>query len=319
MKLFVLGKRGSITRWTEASIGGLRAAGHEVRVGITRRPNISRSIERALLAGWTGAPMSARLCRAIVRFSPDLILAIGPYLMPLPIIERVAALPGRPPLVGWVGDVFSDTSFRAAELLDAVAYTDTGMLALHKKLGFPSRAVFLPHAANPLLDHGVSGWPPRDPRMVFVANPTERRLALVSQIRTPMCLYGHGWKRLARSDHQIDSRRIGNDELARIYRAHLAVLNIRNEHNILTGLNQRHFDPYLAATPVVTDNQADLAECFEPGREILVYRDVDELNDIYTSLQREPARAAMIGEAGRRCIFAKHTYQQRLATMAKLV
>lgn len=319
MKLFVLGKLGSITQWTESSISGFRAAGHDVRLGVTRNPNMHPAIDRLLLARWAGVPRAAHISRAIAEFSPDLIVAVAAYLAPLPLLQHVAALPNRPPLLGWVGDRFSVADRHAAELFDAVAYTDTGLLALHGELGFTSPAAFLPHAVNSRLDQGVADGRSRELSMVFVANPTPYRLALVGQIRTPMRLYGPGWQRLRSTDHRIDPRRIGLDELGAIYRSHLAVLNVRNEGNVLNGLNQRHFDPYLAATPVVADDQADLSRCFEPGREILVYRDAEELNDIYARLRREPDRAAAIGEAGRKRVLAEHTYAQRLAILAALV
>jgi spore maturation protein CgeB len=312
MKVFVLGKLDSVTQWTEASVAGFRVAGNEVRLGVTRNPRVHRAIDRLL-------PRDARIAQAIAEFSPDLIVAIAAYLAPLPILRRVAALPGRPPLLGWVGDLFSAADRSAAELFDAVAYTDSGLLALHGELGFPSRAVFLPHAVNAGLERGARGTQSRHGSMVFVANPTPHRLALVGEVRTPLTLYGPKWRQLRPTVHHIDQRRVGQAELAAIYRSHLAGLNIRNERNTLDGLNQRHFEPYLAATPVVTDDQPDLPRCFEPGQEILTYRNSDELNDIYTRLQREPDRAAAIGEAGRRRVLAQHTFGQRLAALEELV
>ena len=313
MKVFVLGKLDSVTQWTESSVAGFRAAGHEVRLGVTRNPNVHRVIDRLLLRG-------TRIVQAIAEFSPDLIVAIAAYLAPLPILQRVAAMPGRPPLLGWVGDLFSAADRPAAELFDAVAYTDSGLMALHGELGFPSRAVFLPHAVNAALEPAAGGpQSSRHSSMVFVANPTPHRLALVGAVRTPLTLYGPGWRQLQPTVHHVDARRVGQAELGAIYQSHLAVLNIRNERNTLDGLNQRHFEPYLAATPVITDDQPDLPRCFEPGREILVYRNSDELNDIYARLQREPDRAAAIGEAGRRRVLAQHTFGRRLATLEEFV
>jgi spore maturation protein CgeB len=310
MKVFVLGKLGSVTQWTEGSVAGFRDAGHDVALGVTRNPRMHWMIDRVL-------PRAALIGRAITAFAPDLIVAVAAYLAPLPILRHVAALPNRPPLMGWVGDLFSAADREAAALFDAVAYTDSGLLALHDHLGFASRAAFLPHAVGVQPDRVVADGS-RQKSMVFVANPTPHRLALVSQVRLPLQLYGPGWQRLQPTAHRIDARRIGPDELADIYRSHLAVLNIRNERNVIDGLNQRHFAPYLAATPVVADDQADLERCLEPAREILVYRDAAELNDIYQSLQREPDRAAAIGEAGRRRVLAEHTYGRRLAALAAL-
>ena len=86
----------------------------------------------------------------------------------------------------------------------------------------------------------------------------------------------------------------------------------------MAGLNQRHFDPYMAATPVLSDDQPDLSRCFELGREVLVYRDAAELDDIHARLQREPRYAAATGDRGRRRVLAEHTYAHRLDTLAKL-
>jgi spore maturation protein CgeB len=323
MKVFVLGKRGSIVHWTEDAIAGFRAAGHDVRLGLTRDPRLNLTIEQWLLARSLGAPRAALICRAIRRFAPDLILAVGAYRMPPVILEQIAALPGRPPLLGWVGDLFSAAEAHVAALFDAVAYTDSGLLALHDELHLPTRAAYLPHAANPRLGHGGlalggADHPARVPRMVFVANPTRHRRAVVGQIRAPMTLYGPGWKSLSPTHHEINARPVGIPELAKIYHSYLAVLNIRNEDHVLAGLNQRHFDPYVAGTPVLTDDQPDLARCFDLGREVLMYRDADELNDLHVRLQREPGYAAATGDRGRRRVLAEHTYAHRLDTLAKL-
>ena len=316
MKLFVLGKRGSVTHWAEDAVAGFAAAGHDVRFGGFRSPGLYRFLEGALFPRWADVPLAVRLARAISRFAPDLILVLTAYFIPPPVLGYIARLPHRPPLFGWVGDRFSAESAATAALFDAVAYTDTGLLSLHKEIGFASPAIYLPHAANPRLTAGQSDA--RQQQMVFVANPTAYRLAFVRDVRTPLQLYGQGWRQLRGTNHRIHPRRIGVDELATVYRTHLAVLNVRNEHNVVAGLNQRHFDPYLAATPVVADDQGDLPLCFEPGREMLVYRDVDELNDLYIRLQRQPEFAAAIGNAGRRRVLAEHTYGHRLAAYAKL-
>jgi spore maturation protein CgeB len=319
VKVFVVGKRGSVTHWAEDAAAGFEAAGHEVQFGSTRSPRLHRSIEHVLLARWAGVPRGVHLGRAITRFAPDLILIVTAYHTPPPMLEHLASLPNRPPMLGWVGDRFSSEHRSVAALFDGVAYSDTGLLALHKELDFACRAIFLPHAANTCLGAPAHEVMPRRSDMVFVANPTEYRLALVSQIQTPLQLYGRGWVRLPRGCHQVHARRIGLEELATVYRSHLAVLNVRNERNVMVGLNQRHFDPYLAGTPVVADNQQDLSLCFEPGREMLVYRDVDELNEIYLRLRHEPERAAVVGEAGKQRVLAEHTYGHRLTALAKLL
>lgn len=318
MKLFVLCRRGSIVHWAADSVAGWRAAGHDVRIGVTRDSRLSPAIDRLLLSRRLNIPRATLICRAIEKFSPDLILAIAPYGMPLSILQRVAGLPGRAPMIGWVGDLFTADQCQAATLLDAVGYTDSGLLALHHNLQLPSRAGYVPHAASSRLVADRVAQSSRRPRMVFVAHPTGHRIAVVGQIRAPIELYGPGWTRFPEAAHVVQSRRVGIDELANLYCSHLAVLNIRHEEHVLVGLNQRHFDPCLVATPVVTDDQPDLARCFEPGREVLVYHNGDELNDIYARLRRDPTIAAAVGEKARQRVLAEHTYPRRLEALARL-
>lgn len=315
MRVFVLGKPREVTHWTEDCLAGFQAGGHQVALGVTRDARIGAGLERLLMTGWTGAIPVRRILAAIRAFRPDLILAVRAFATPLPILERVAAMPGRPPLLGWVGDGFSAADRPVADLFDAVAYTDTGLVTQHATLGFTPPASYLPHAANPCL-----GGPPapRQPRLVFVANPTAHRRTVVEGLAQPITLVGPAWTSIPGIDHTIQAQRVGVEELATLYRTHLGVLNIHHEGNVVDGLNQRHFDPALSATPVLTDAQADLPRCFDPGREVLVWHDTAELNDLHARMLRDPAWAQAIGTAARRRVMAEHLYVHRLDALARL-
>jgi spore maturation protein CgeB len=314
MKIFLVGKSASITHWFEDASSALRAEGHEVRLGVLRHPWLNTGLE-ALMA----EPLAAAMAMRAARFDPDLVLVIGALHAPATFLERLSALPGRPPLVGWVGDAFGASAREAAELYDLVAYTDSGLNARHAAFGFASRRLFLPHAANlgkvPPEIAGGSGL--RTPQMVFIGTPTPGRRAVVEAVRAPLTIFGPAWANAGKSPHEFHAARVAADDVVAIYARHMAALNIRNEGNVVHGLNQRSFDPYLSATPVVSDDQADLPLCFEPGREVLVWRDFDELNAHYDRLRRYPGDAVRIGEAGRRRIFVDHGFGQRLETVMK--
>jgi spore maturation protein CgeB len=318
MKIFVIGKIGHVTHWLEDAVATFRAEGHQVCVGVTRDPGLNARLEALMSANWLGAPRLRRLCRALLAFAPDLVLAIAASEIPAAIIERVGALPGRPPFVGWVGDVFGEALRSAAAALDAVAYTDSGLVDLHRRLGFHGPAIWLPHAVNPHVDPAASP-PGRRTSMVFVGHPSPRRLSVIGALASPISLYGASWTAFPRVRHDIHRRRVGAGELAAIYGGHLAALNIRNEEHVVNGLNQRNFDPYLAGTPVVAEDQPDLAACFEPGAEVVVWRDIAELNETYERLRRAPQSAAAIGARGRRRVLADHTYARRLEALGNLL
>ncbi len=316
LRILLVGKVASITHWLEDCAGAWRSDGHQVRIAASRNPAIAPAIEALLLNKVAGAPLARRVADIARAFSPDLIVVIGAYHVPPVILERLAAIRGRPPLLGWVGDRFTPQAADAARWLDAALYTDRGLLSQHESLGLRTEGRYLPHAANP---HAAG--PPREPRrqrMIFIANPTEHRREVVAGLSDPIVLYGPGWERHAVGRHEVHAGRVSAAAVHGLYGGHLAALNVRNELNVLTGLNQRNFDPYVSETPVVAETQADLADCFEPGREVLVYRDVEELNEIHRRLLAAPQEATKIGRAGRARMMAEHTYAQRLLTMTRL-
>ena len=317
MKILVIGKVASITNWLEDCVSAWGADGHEVMVAASRNPALSPAIEKIGLAKSIGAPLARRIRRNAELFSPDLIVVIGAYHVPRVILEEVSSLPGRAPMIGWVGDLYDADGEKSAALLDMVAYTDSGLLSLHREKAFSSPARYLPHATG----QNIGGAPfgERKATMVFVGNPTGHRRAIVSGLRAPMALYGPGWLAEGKVRHEIVARRIAKAALPQIYGGHLAALNIRNEHNVLDGLNQRNFEPCLADCAVVTEQQADLELCFDPGREVLVYDDIDQLNAIQEHLLANPEWAMAIGRAGRRRVLAEHTYARRLKSIMAFV
>jgi spore maturation protein CgeB len=318
VKIFVLGKFGHVTHWLEDAVAAFRAEGHEVRVGATRDPRLNAHIEALAWAPWLGAPLASRLLRSIKAFSPDLVLAIAASEIPPSIIEQVGALRGRPLFVGWVGDVFGEEMRRAAAALDAIAYTDSGLVDVHRRLGFPGSPIYLPHGANPHIAPGAPASA-RQGKMAFVGHPSPHRLSVLAALRSPISLYGETWGPFPRIDHEVHRGRVSARELVAIYAAHRAALNIRNEAHVIHGLNQRNFDPYLTWTPVIAEDQRDLAGCFDVGTEVLVWRDIDELNEVHERIQRAPEAAAEVARLGRRRVLIDHTYGRRLEALAKLL
>jgi spore maturation protein CgeB len=312
VKLFLLGRRHSVNHWLEDAAGAFAAAGHAVAVGHVRRPPIPAGVERAL-AGQIGEA----LARRIRRFGPDLILCIGGFHAPAAVLAPIAALPGRAPLVGWVGDRFDEAARRVADLYDAVGFTDSALVERHRALGFRARSLFLPHAADP--SAALSEVGERRRRMVFIANPTPHRRAVVAAVREPLALYGPAWGAADGDHHEVHAGRLAASALPTLYAGHLAALNIRNEVNVLAGLNQRNFDPCLAGAALLTDDQPDLPLCFEPGVEVAVWRDAEELNALYARVLAEPGWAADLGERGRRRVLADHTYAARLEALKRLI
>ena len=60
---------------------------------------------------------------------------------------------------------------------------------------------------------------------------------------------------------------------------------------------------------------ADLPKCFEPGKEILVYKNAADLARQFDALRLDPARAAAMIEAGHARTLRDHTFSQRAQTI----
>jgi spore maturation protein CgeB len=321
-KTLVIGKRGSIVHWLENSVDGFAQAGAQVGMFCSNGCTLPEYL-RLKLARFTGRSLrplqTGMLARRLESFRPDLVLFIGAFWIPTEFMHTVRSASSRPLLAGWVGDRFVPAAIEHARTLDRIYYTDSRFLDEARTHGFPDNGAFLPLAVNPDHFRRRQGLP-EDPRMVFVANPTPHRMEVVRAIRAAIVLHGRHWNRLGPSAHEtlvheIHARRLPMRRLPEVYSRHRAVLNIRNEGNVLAGLSQRSFEPAACGTPVLNDAMEDLERCFEPGREILVYRDSDELNALYERVRHDAAFARGIGEAARRRVLTEHTYAHRARFM----
>ncbi len=320
MKILLFGKTRTITRLTEDIERDLNLAGHEVRLFSYRSTKLEKFAEPWLLSPNLGVPLAKLMVRAVSRFVPDLILAIGPFhWLPPAVFDTVAAMPGRPPMVAWIADKFGPEAKPAARPFDLIAYSDSGLLPLHRQFGFRPASTFSPLAAARDRRGASTAENTRSLRFAFVASATPHRRALLAAVTEPVDLFGPDWRDgHGLNRHTRDGRKIREQELASIYRSHAGVLNIRNEENVVNGLNQRHFAPYIENTPVLTDLQTDLACCFDIGTEILTYRDAEELTSLLAAIGQDPVRARTIGAAGRRRVLAHHTYTHRVEALAAL-
>lgn len=100
MNILLLGKAGGIAHWPEDVVEDFRFAGHTVEIARTRDPRLNKAIERFLLSPAIGSPLAVRIVRAMRRFKPDLILAVGALdHFPRVIFEHLFHTPNRPPLL----------------------------------------------------------------------------------------------------------------------------------------------------------------------------------------------------------------------------
>jgi len=106
------------------------------------------------------------------------------------------------------------------------------------------------------------------------------------------------------------------EEKSLIFGEGLACLNstTMSEGN---AMNCRAFEIAGAGGLQLLENRSIVTECFEPGKELLVFDSVEELLELIARAKREPAWAKRIREAGASRALAHHTYRHRLENIFK--
>ncbi|WP_041432654.1 CgeB family protein [Thiobacillus denitrificans] len=316
-RILLVGKSGSIVQWFEDARDGFEDAGAAPAV-FALNGNTPWSAMGARLAKLGGrAALERHLLRqldaSLKTVKPDLVVFVQAYWAPAALFDMVRSQ--GIPAAGWVGDKFGPQAKERASRLDRVYYTDSGFLVEAETFGFADDGAYLPHAVN--TRRFLSGDVPRTDRIAFVAVPTPHRVALLQQLAFPIAVYGRGWNLLGRTPHDVHNGWLARGQLPGLYGESLAVLNIRNELNVFEGLNQRSFEPAACATAVIHDYVADLARCFEPGKEVLVFGGVQELQEICERVRRDPALVRRVGAAAKARVQAEHTCAHRAKTILR--
>ncbi len=322
MKVLIVGKYRSIVNWPENLAYAMREAGAQVSDFAMNGKTQIHALRYKLAARLSGdaeSVMCNDLAGLLQTVRPDrvIFIVIAALFMPRRMFELVREICPSASSIAWVGDRLNAGEFGFADLVDHVAVTDTAFMDDLRAYGYQTPASYLPLAVDIRRFHPMPVT--RGRQVVYVANNSPGRGALVARIPRPLTLYGKGWSRLDMpTPHDIHASRLPYSRLPEVYAQSLAVLNIRNEKNVINGLNQRSFEPYGCQTPVLNDDMADLPRCFVAGEEILVWHSLDELVEHYDRLQADPAWARRIGEAGYRRVMHEHTYAHRARTLLAL-
>jgi spore maturation protein CgeB len=180
------------------------------------------------------------------------------------------------------------------------------------------------NALDPATHHAVPPQPRFDADLGFLGNRLPDREARVEEFfllpaallpERRMLLGGSGWEDKSMPPNVRYLGHVYTDDHNAFNCTPLALLNVSRDSMARYGFSPatRVFEAAGAAACLITDAWEGLEAFFEPGREVLVARDGDE---VAQHLQRlDPATARAIGQAAYRRALAEHTYARRAAQL----
>lgn len=253
------------------------------------------------------------------RFKPDLVLCLTQSLRSEVLAELRAN--GRTRCVAWWGD--APANMRGMGLLadgwDAIFIKDG--LAAQKMRAVGLNAHLMHEASNPdwHFPHGVE----RTDTLAVVGNYYGYRQILVSRLLDAgVDLELHGFSPPRWGDPRIRERHTGRyitrTEKSGVFEGALASLNC-TAMGEGDSLNCRAFEICGAKGLQLLEDKPSVSLCFDPGKEVLTYRAVEDILEYLARIRAEPQWAEGIREAGRRRVQAEHTYTHRMEHILRAV
>jgi spore maturation protein CgeB len=83
--------------------------------------------------------------------------------------------------------------------------------------------------------------------------------------------------------------------------------------------NMRLFEATGVGTLLLTDWKVNLAELFEPGREVIAYRTPDECAELIGYYIEHDAEREAVARAGQQRALREHSYDQRMQELVDVV
>lgn len=176
------------------------------------------------------------------------------------------------------------------------------------------------NALDPQTHHPVGPEPEFAADLALLANRLPDREARIERFFIePACampgrrflLGGSGWADKPLPGHIRALGHVGMDRHNAFNATPMAVLNVSRESMASTGFSPatRIFEAAGAGACIITDDWPGVELFLQPGEEILVARDGQDVRDCLEAL--DPAAARAVGERALARVLAEHTYSRR--------
>ncbi|NCC23732.1 MAG: hypothetical protein EOM25_00835 [Deltaproteobacteria bacterium] len=148
------------------------------------------------------------------------------------------------------------------------------------------------------------------------------RLACVQRLLEfrPLIVGDRGWRKLLPGDHSWRWQAEMNyyRDLPGLYPTVAVNFNCTSMQ-MKGAVNQRVFDVPACESFLLTDAREQIETLFEPGREVVCFSHPDEIPDLVRHYLARPEQRRTMAAAARTRVLAEHTYDHRLARIAKIM
>jgi spore maturation protein CgeB len=303
----------------------LRKMGHEVvNMGVVDNSYLVspyRRLYRSIQGRITGEQFTKQekwLRKNFLDIKPDVVLALTQALD----AETLGMLrEQRITTVSWWGDTAANMKNKGLlqDGWDLVFIKDQYAAHKLKTVGLPAHQLY--EAMNPDWHKVLSAQ--QNNSLVIAGSFYDYRHYLVTKMMrdgVEMALYGGRLPRWSnpgiRSMHT--GKYIVREEKSKVFGAALGVLN-STAMSEFDSVNCRAFEAAGCGSLQVMEYRPAIENCFEPGKEILVYRSYDELLDIIKKAISHPQEMKGIRQAAAARALAHHTYTIRLNTIIGMI
>jgi spore maturation protein CgeB len=183
------------------------------------------------------------------------------------------------------------------------------------------KATFLPFGAAPL---AIKAKQNPEVDALFVGSGDLRRIFLLEGIKDVVTIYGNRWQRnfplmTDKLKSRVTDQTIWGEALHELLANSKIVININRTHfyGAGTGVNLRIFEALAAHAFVLTDYCDELADLFEIGKEIEVFRTNQELVEKVDYYLSHPEKRLEIAKNGHAKLMSSHTWYVRAVEIAK--
>ncbi len=262
--------------------------------------------------GWSailGQRLDARLADLLAREPADVVLVFkGARLPPEDVRALRSRFGGR--WVNWFPDDPHqfETSSRLAPAYDCFFTHDSASVTRHRYAG--AAAYYLAFGCDPEYLRPLAVTAGRIVPLVFVGSRDPVREPVLHELDDlGLATWGPGWPRGA----------LYGDAFVRALSGAVAGVNVHQQFGPRgdparygAGANMRVFELAAVGTPQLSDAKADIERHFTPGREIVLYRSVEELKERARELLSDEPLRRSLADAARERALREHTWRHRI-------